>query len=308
MEVEAANGQLQVTERYFVHNTSSPPVTQWSARSFEIALPAEATIDSTEAQRPSGLPTSIKLDPFGAKGHYAFNFPIQPDNGEKDTLFQLVYHLPYASGKFTFRKPQLTLPADNFAVLLPKSMTFTPGSGTAFKAAPGDPGVQTLLTRNVQPGKTLEFTVSGNGSMPREDQGAGGGQQSAGMGAQDNGNGGQEAAPGSQPGGGIGNPINTPDPLSKYKGWILGAIGLLLVVAAAFLLRKPAPGVAYTAGAGTAQAFASPAAKNSALLNVLKDELFEVESEKINGTIKPEEYAQVKAALETVLKRALNKK
>jgi hypothetical protein len=200
------------------------------------------------------------------------------------------------------------LPADNFAVLLPKSMTFTPGSGTAFKAAPGDPGVQTLLTRNVQPGKTLEFTVSGNGSMPREDQGAGGGQQSAGMGAQDNGNGGQEAAPGSQPGGGIGNPINTPDPLSKYKGWILGAIGLLLVVAAAFLLRKPAPGVAYTAGAGTAQAFASPAAKNSALLNVLKDELFEVESEKINGTIKPEEYAQVKAALETVLKRALNKK
>ena len=186
-------------------------------------------------------------------------------------------------------------------------MTFTPGSGAAFKPAPGDPGVQTLLTRNVEPGKTLEFTISGVGSMPREDQGAGAGQQS-GMGAQDSGNGGQEAGPGSQPGGGIGNPINTPDPLSKYKGWILGGLGLLLVVAAAFLLRKPASGLAYVAGAGTAQAFASPEAKSSALLNVLKEELFAVESEKIHGAISPEDYAQVKAALETVLKRALNKK
>jgi hypothetical protein len=307
MEVEAANGQLQVTERYFVHNTSSPPVTQWSAHSFEIVLPAEATVDGAEAQRPSGLPTSITLDPYGAKGHYAFNFPIQPDNGEKDTLFQLVYHLPYGSSKFTFKKPQVSLPADNFAVLLPKSMTFTPGSGAAFKNAPGDPGVQTLLTRNVEAGKTLEFTISGVGSMPREDQGAGGGQQS-GIGAQDNGNGGQEAGPGSQPGGGIGNPINTPDPLSKYKWWILGGLGLLLVVAAAFLLRKPAPGATIEAGVGPAQAFASPAAKNSALLNALKEELFALESEKINGDIKPEEYAQVKAALETVLKRALNRK
>jgi hypothetical protein len=260
-------------------------------------------VDGAEAQRPSGLPTSINLDPVGAKGHYAFNFPIQPDNGDKDTLFQLVYQLPYGSSKFTFRKPQLSLPADNFAVLLPKSMTFTPGAGAAFKPAPGDPGVQTLLTRNVEPGKTLEFTISGIGSMPREDQGAG-----AGMGAQDNGNGGQQAGPGSQPGGGIGNPINTPDPLSKYKGWILGGLALLLVVAAAFLLRKPVPGASFDAGAAAAQTFASPAAKNSALLDVLKEELFAVESEKINGTIKPEEYAEVKSALETVLKRALNKK
>ena len=118
----------------------------------------------------------------------------------------------------------------------------------------------------------------------------------------------RNAAPGNQPGGGIGNPINTPDPLSKYKGWILGGLALLLVVAAAFLLRKPAPGTSLDAGAATAQAFASPEAKNSALLNVLKEELFAVESEKIHGAISPEEYAQVKAALETVLKRALNKK
>ncbi len=39
LEIEAANGQMRVTERYFVHNPSRPPTAQWSARSFEIVLP-----------------------------------------------------------------------------------------------------------------------------------------------------------------------------------------------------------------------------------------------------------------------------
>ena len=243
LEVESDNGQLKVTERYFVHNTSTPPTTQWSAKSFEVVLPADAIVDGVGGQRPNGLPTSIKLDSDGPKGHYAFNFPIQPDDGDKDTLFQVSYSVPYSSGKYTFNA-QVTLPADNLAVLLPKSMTFTPGSGAAFKSVPEDPNVQTFLVKNAAPGKPVEFTIAGNGSIPREQQGAPAGQQPAGMGAQDNGSGAQNAstaAPGNQPGGGIGNPINTPDPLSKYKWWILGGLAMLLAAAAAFLLRKPAP-------------------------------------------------------------------
>ena len=302
MEVEAENGQLKVTERYFVHNTSSPPLTQWSEHSFEIVLPAEAVVNGAGGQRPNGLPTSVKLDPDGPKGHYSFNFPIQPDDGEKDTLFQLSYNVPYSGGKFTF-KAQVSLPADNLAVLLPKSMTFTAGSGTAFKSVPEDPGVQTFVAKNAIPGKPVEFTIAGNGSIPREQQGAPAGDSGA--------PGASASAPGNQPGGGIGNPIGTPDPLSKYKGWILGGLALLLVVAAAFLLRKPAglpSGAAADAGTGAYPAFASPAAKHTALLNALKEELFALESEKISGTIAPEEYTQVKAALETVLRRALNRK
>jgi hypothetical protein len=311
MEVETENGQLKVTERYFVHNTSSPPLTQWSTHSFQVVLPVEAVVNGVGAQRPTGLPTSVKLDPDGPKGHYSFNFPIQPDEGDKDTLFQLSYNLPYSGGKFTFRS-QVSLPADNLAVLMPKSMTFTPGSGTAFKPVPQDPAVQTFLTKNATPGKVVEFTISGNGSIPREAQGAAAGQQpAAGMGAQDSGGAQDAGAPGNQPGGGIGNPINTPDPLSKYKWWILGGLALLLAAAAAFLLRKPAPSPAGSALADAATginpAFALPAAKNTALLNVLKEELFALESEKISGTIAAEEYTQVKAALETVLKRALKR-
>jgi hypothetical protein len=311
MELETANDQLKVTERFFVHNISTPPTTQWSAKSFQVILPADAVIDGVGGQRPNGLPTSIKMDPDGPKGHFAFNFPIQPDDGDKDTLFQLAYHLPYASGKFNF-KTQVTLPADNVAVLLPKSMTFQATSGDAFKNVPEDPNVQTFVLKNATPSKAVEFTVSGTGSIPREQQNAAAGQQ-PGMG----GAGGADASsaapgPSSTPGGGIGTPIGTPDPLTKYKWWILGAIGLVFAAAAAYFLRKPAGAQTVArppeGGAMPYQAFSSPAAKNSQLLNALKEEMFALESEKINGTIEPEEYARVKAALEIVLKRALNRK
>ncbi len=306
LELETENGELKVSERYFVHNTSTPPRTQYSAHGFEVILPVEAVVDGSAARRPSGLPTTTKLTPSGQKGHFTFDFPIQPDEGDKNTLFQITYHLPY-SGKFTF-KPQVAMPADNVAVLLPKSMTFAPGSGAAFQNVPEDANIQTFVAKNATPGKALEFTVSGNGSMPREGQGQPAGQQpSAESGTQDT------ATPGNQPGGGIGNPIGTPDPLSKYKWWILGGLALLLAAGAAFLLRMPAPagtpaaGASLDAGMGSSHAFGSPAAKHAALLNALKEELFAMESEKISGTLTPEEYAQVKAALETVLKRALKR-
>ena len=293
--IETDNGQLRVVERYDLHNESSPQRTQWSKRSFEIVLPDDAVLGDVSAQRPgsSSLPTSVKLDPDGPKGHYSFNFPIQPDEGGKGTLFQIQYNLPYNNGKYTFH-PVVTLPADTVWVVLPTSMTF---NGSGFESSPQDPGVQTFLLKNAAPGKEIPFTVSGTGSFPREDQNA-------------QGNSGQGAAEGG-PGGGIGEPINTPDPLSKYKWWILGGLTLLLAVVAAFLLRKPATAAGSTAAVAVpstiATASATPAGKKSALLNALKEELFALESERIAGTLPANEYAEQKAALETVLKRALKK-
>jgi hypothetical protein len=315
IEAEADGGQLKIDERYFVHNTSTPPTTQWSQHTFSIVLPADATIGDVGAQRPTGLPTSVKLDPDGPKGRYSFNFPIQPDDGDKDTMFQVSYTLPYSAGKYTFKSLE-SLAADNVAVLLPKSMSLASGAGAAFNSVNADPGVQTFLTKNVPADKTVEFTISGTGAIPRDAQGGQGGGQAADQ---------STAAPGNTPGGGIGNPIDTPDPLSKYKWWILGGLALLLAAAAAFLLRKPeaalagAPGMSVpidaapvtTAGAAahvyTAPA-GSPATKNAALLNALKEELFALESEKLSETISAAEYADAKAALEVVLRRALNRK
>ena len=254
------------------------------------------------------------MDPDGPKGHYAFNFPIQPDAGDKGTLFQIEYTLPYSGSKFTFHR-QVTVPARTVWVVLPKSMTFAAGSGSVFQSSPQDPSFQTFLSRNALPGSPLEFTISGTGSLPREDQGAQSGQQAAGQesGSQDT------STPGTTPGGGIGQPIDTPDPLSKYKGWILGALALVMVATAAFLLRRPESAAAFATGSGTVQTpaavfnapapapAATPATGNAALLNVLKEELFTLENEKICGKVTPAEYVQVKAALETVLKRALKR-
>jgi hypothetical protein len=298
LQVEAQNGQLSVDERWFVHNTSNPAMTQWSTKSLEIVLPSDAVVGDVAAQRPGGLPTNAKLVPDGAKGHYAFNVPIQPDEGDKDTLFQVTYTLPYSSGKYDYHA-QLTLAADNFAVLMPKSMSLAGEAGASFQSVQADPGIQTFLMKHVEAGKAIAFSISGTGAMPREEQNAQGGDNGQGGGAQGG------------PGGGIAPPIDTPDPLSKYKWWILGGLGLLFASIAAFLLRKPAnAGMEMPAGAvaaGTHAANTTPAAKNAALLNALKEELFALESEKIAGTLAQNEYAEQKAALETVLKRALKK-
>ena len=108
--------------------------------------------------------------------------------------------------------------------------------------------------------------------------------------------------------------------MTKYRWWILGGLALLLAAGAAFLLRRPptlltGAGATSDSGTGISPAYsasspggASPAAKNAALLNALKEELFALESEKISGTLAPAEYDEQKAALETVLKRALKKK
>lgn len=303
LEMETDGGQLRVIERFFVHNVSSPPVTQWSRRSFEVVLPPEAVVSVSQGQRPTGLPTGVQLEPDGTKGHYSFNFPIQPDEGEKSTLFQLSYSLPYSGGKFSF-KAQESLPTDNLAVLLPMSMTFAGGPGADFKSVKEDPGIQTLLAKRVASGKVVEFTISGTGTIPRDQQSAPAGQQASG---------GQEAgATPSGPGGGIGAPINTPDPLSKYKWWILGALALLLAAGTAFLLRRPletAPVAAASApGGGMKATPVAPPARGGSLMDALKEELFALESEKVAGTIKPAEYTEVKAALETVLRRALKRK
>jgi hypothetical protein len=300
--LETANGQLQVTEQFVVHNTSSPQMTQFGDKPFEFVLPEGAVMDAAESTRPSGMPTMSMPKALPEKNHYTFTVPIDPDQGtDKMTIFQIQFHLPY-SGSYTF-KPTLLMPVDNFVIQLPKAMTFAAGDGLAFQPLQRDPSFQIFLLKNAVPGKTVQFTVSGEGSIPREGQQGGAGAA-----------GGAPTAQPSGPGGGIGEPINQPDPLSKYKWWILGGVVLTLGIAAAFLLRKPAgadgtlaAGAAIPAPALNPAVPTTAAGKNAALLNALKEELFTLESEKLSGTIDVDEYQTQKAALETVLKRALKR-
>jgi hypothetical protein len=312
--IEGAGGMLRVQERYLVRNTSLPPRAQFSSNTFEIVLPPDAELDAASATRPGGLATNTHPLPLGQKGHYTFNVPIQPNQGEKETLFEVQYHIAY-NGKYTFT-PHLQMPADNLVVYAAKGIDFSNAQGASFQPTQEDPRVQTFVAKSIRPDQSIAFTVSGEGQMPRDAQGAGVGQQAA-----------DASTTGSRPGGGLGPPIDSPDPLTKYKWWILGGLALVLVVAAAFLLKKrgepgaggaasaheaayePRPMPTYApAPSPNAVAPAAPLPSQAVLLSVLKEEMFAIESEKIAGTLSPEEYVQVKAGLEAVLKRTLNKK
>jgi hypothetical protein len=314
--VEAGGGMLRIQERYLVRNASLPPKAQFSDNTFEIVLPSEAELDAASATRPGGLATNTHLLPLGQKGHYSFNVPIQPNQGEKETLFEVQYHISY-SGKYTFT-PHLLMPADNFVVYAAKGIDFSGDQGAHFQPTQEDPRVQTFVAKNIHPGQAISFAVSGEGQMPRDAQGAMGQQN----GMADTG----DASAGTgRPGGGLGPPIDSPDPLTKYKWWILSGLTLVLILASALLLKKrvelaPVSGLAAEHPSAvdinplssftrpitpSSPPLAVPSSNRAALLSILKEELFAIESEKLSGTLSSEEYAAIRTGLEAVLRRAL---
>ncbi len=173
------------------------------------------------------------------------------------------------------------------------------GAGASFQPLDDSPDAQTFVVKNVQPSQTLAFTISGNGALPRDTpQG------------QDSQN--QSAAPATgpatdtRPGIGLGAPIDTPDPLDKYKWWLLSGLGLILVIGAAFLLRsKPAPPSEFGGPESASQSTRPAVTSQSTWLAALKDQLFMLETERIEGTLTETDYLEQKAAFETIIKRAL---
>lgn len=313
--IETNQQGLSVTESFFIRNESKPAMTQFGPRAFEFYLPEGAVVEGATATSTSGMAVAASPVPLDGKNHYAFIFPVRPG----ETRFQVGYHIPY-NGSLNLQAKE-SLPTDNVAIMLPKSMTF---SGTTFQPLhdeQNEPGINTWLATNISADKPLDFSVSGSGSMPREQQAQGQNQPGQGMGGDQGQGGDQSAQQANRPGGGLGNPIETPDPLNKYKGWILSGLGLALVVAAGFLLRTRPQAVA--AGAHPAPAnppipghFAPTAAKaapaptsgpvsRTALLTALKEELFALETERLEGKLTEAEYADLKSAFEVVLRRAL---
>jgi hypothetical protein len=310
MRIEAGPQGLRVIENFFVKNESNPPRTQFGPDAYPIFLPADAKIEASAAMGPAGMPVSSSPMPTpGQKGRYAFIFPIRPG----ETRFQLSFTLAY-SGSYKFT-PQLALPTQNLAIILPKTMKFDGGS--EFQSADVQPGSQTFLAKNVLPSQKLSFTVSGEGVMPRDSQQQAGGQDSAAPGAPDA----QAGAPASpeadtRPGIGLGAPIDTPDPLQKYKWWILSGLALVLVIAAAFFLRgKPASAVEAAAAPTSSPLVRTPEVaaalpfgsgdSRGPLLAALKEELFALETERLEGKLSEAEYLELKSAFEVVLRRAL---
>jgi len=296
MRLQADSTTLQAIDLISVKNSSNPPRALMADRTYEFYLPEGAQIDESVAQSPGGMPVNTAPVPDDkVKGKYYFVFPLRPG----ETRFQVAYHLPY-SGEATL-SPKVTGRLEHFAVLIPKSMQFAAKvEGTYSPMA--DEGTQSTLqvATGVVPGKDLSFRVAGAGTIAEAQEGGSG----SGGGGRDT-----QAAQGGQrgPGGGLGTPEGTPDPLHKYRWPILGGCVAILAIGGFWVVSRQQPG---SAAKPSASPEPSPAAiaggsQGSLLLHALKEELFQLEVDRQKGSISEEEYTKAKAALDQTLQRAI---
>src|SRR5215471_6217225 len=318
--LQADSGTLQGTRLFAVDNTSSPPKTQMNDHNFEFYLPPGAKLGSTQAKAPNGQPIAAEATPQAEKNRYAIQFPLRPG----ETQFQIEYTLPY-NGSATL-DPRPLYPAQHVVVVLPKTMQFKSASGAVFQSMQDPNSADTLVqvAQGTQAGQSLAFTVSGTGTISDTPSQTASGAASAGSRGQANDN---------RPGGGLGAPIDAPDPLQKYRWQIIVSIAIVLALGAWVVMRRqpatagaadvpsvsestPAPKRATAAKAvtGAAATPATPAATSSSatnhssvLLQVLKEELFQLEVERKQGKITAAEYEKTKAALDQTLERALKR-
>jgi hypothetical protein len=297
MYVQAGEGKLGITRVFAVDNTSSPPRTEMNDSPFEFYLPEGAEIDAAQAQTSGGQPLNIAPTPQAQKGRYAFVFPLRPGQ----TQFQVTYHQSY-NGKATI-DPRTIYPLQHLVVILPKSITFSPVQSGIYenKQTPNQPDALAAIASNTHPGQKLAFEISGEGMLSNQEQDASAG-------------GGGNASADSRPGGGLGAPIEAPDPLDKYRGWILAGFGAVLVAGAVYIVNRSRSVKVIGSGTSAASSVAgsNPAPTASSghsgmLLHGLKEELFELELEHKQGKISDEEYAKTKAALDQTLARAVKR-
>lgn len=272
VRVEADATTLRITEDFVVENNSRPPRTLVAPNAFEVKLPEGATLDQAMAAGPGGMAVRVAPVQTNEPNKYAFLFPIRP--GEAN--FRVMYTMPY-SGSAQLR-PTLLRAAENYAVSVPKSMSLKPGAGSRLEQKGDEMGMTVFVAADAQPGQDLSYSISGTGAVPQSDAG---GQSSAGP---------------PRPGGGIGNPINTPDPLTKYRWWIIGGLVLAMVAGAGFVMSR-----------ADAPAKIAAASSQGGLLEAIKEELFELERDRMQGKIADADYQRVRAALEVVLSRAMER-
>jgi hypothetical protein len=314
MRIQAAQGQMQIIREFGVQNSSNPPRTQMDEHNLEFYVPERAQVipESATATTENGNPLKSAPVPEGEKNRYSFIFPLRPGL----TRFEVAYQMPYSGSANV--NPKSVYPLDHFVVMAPKSMQFAASAAAGFNLVnyPQEPSAAVEVASNTKPGQNLSFKVSGEGTLENPQEA--GGQSAGPAGTQTNG----------RPGGGLGPPIDAPDPLQKYRWWILGSFAAVLLLggvyvasrqqSAARALRVQRAGVSglsvevedeyESADMGVVKAVRTPAPRsNSMLMEGIKEELFQLEIERRQGQISAAEYEKAKAALDQTLERALKR-
>jgi hypothetical protein len=270
-------------EIFTVDNTSVPPRTLMNEHTLEFYLPEGVTISESNVRTGSGVELKSAVIPQGEKNKYAFKFPIRPGK----TQFHVVYSLPY-SGSLKI-DPKSDVAIQMLAIATPDPMKFVPADKSLYQTNnnPQFPGVNFFVAKGVTPQQQTGFEISGAGVMPNEQQ------ASAGRGGQ--------GAPDNRPGGGMAPPNEMPDPLHSGQWLFLGVLSLFLAAGAVFVFTSNQKAVVATGKSGKAQDRAG------ALMEAMKEEVFQLESDRLQGKISPEDYQTAKAALDKTLQRAVQR-
>lgn len=302
MRLQAQGNQLQGIRLFAVDNRSNPPRTQMNDQNFEFYLPDGAEVDQSMAMTAGGQPINSSPVPQKEKNRYAFIFPLRPG----ETQFQVAFHLPY-NGQAKIN-PKAIYGAQHFVVMLPKTMQFTAGQGTDFKAMndPRQSDAVVQVVSNTSVGQPLDFSISGTGALAESGDDSQGSPTPAG--------GGTVAGRDSRPGGGLGPPIDAPDPLEKYRWYILGGFAIVLTVGGIYIVgRSKGAGVPDFASSDIEMVQAprvvqpKPVDRSSMLLEALKEEMFQLEVEHKQGRVSQQEYEKAKSALDQTLERAVRR-
>jgi len=325
MRIQKAQGHILVTRDFGVRNASNPSRTQMNERNLEFYVPEGAHIigDSATATSENANPLKSAPVPEREKNRFSFIFPLRPGF----TQFEVAYQLPYTDSANL--DPKSIYPLHNFVVILPKAMQFHAAAGsTRFKLMnyPNQPGASVRVAADAKVGQNLAFSISGEGKLETGQQG---GTQRSGESEENSAGSAPRADSNNRPGGGLGPPIDAPDPLQKYRWWILGGSAAVLLIGGVFVAsrqqstarafrRQKSSSSLLTATqkrdeyepveAGIVEATRAHDARHaSTLMEGIKEELFQMEGELKNGRISQAEFDRVKAALDQTLARALKR-
>jgi hypothetical protein len=279
--LESADGStLKVNELYTVGYNSASSRSKAAQVMLKIYLPDGATVEQAAVRTTGNVPLKTAMVPQAEKNLYAFTYPVPSGV----TQFTVTYTLPYGGRLKVI--PRVTGPTAQLMLVTPNSISLAPEDNSVFTLA-NDPmlkDVTVYVAGAVTPGQDLGFEVSGTGTLARAPQERQAAPQAnrpaqAARPRDERGSQGQESTSGGS------------------RQWIFLAVLFLFLAAAASYV--------YSVNHAAPTAPASPA--GDSLLAAMKEEMFQLESDRLQGKLSPEEYEAAKAALDKALSRAVER-
>jgi hypothetical protein len=202
--------------------------------------------------------------------------------------------MPY-SGKLTLQQ-KFDTPPDRLYVLAANGIEFSSAHANFQAADPKQWPVDQTMTgvtmheiEGLPTGAEVAFDIAGKGLLPSQQQASAGTQNA------------EPAQPQRRPGGGLGTPNDRPDPLHNGQWLFLGILTIFLAAGGVYVYTTAKP------SSEPATPSKGKANRPAMLLEAMKEEVFQLESDRLQGKISSQEYEIAKAALDNTLQRAVKR-